>query len=94
MLERRSGHIVNISSIGVLASPVTGGGIPVSRPEQLFLAARASGLTGPDAWAEAAARVLRTDGPAQEGLVQAARVFARGRLPVLQALEVALPVAR
>lgn len=79
--------------IAVLASPVTGGGIPVSRAEQLFLAARAAGLTGPDAWAEAAARVLRTDGPAQEGLVQAARVFARRRLPVLQVLEVALPVA-
>ncbi len=38
--------------IHALASPVTGGGVPVSRIQQLFLLARKQGARSPDAWAQ------------------------------------------
>ncbi len=38
--------------LNYLASPVTGGGIPTSRAEQLFLGAISRGRTNPDEWAE------------------------------------------
>jgi SAM-dependent methyltransferase len=42
------------SDLNYLASPVTGGGIPVSRSEQLFLSAMHGGKETPDEWAEEA----------------------------------------
>jgi len=36
----------------VLASPVTGGGVPVSRIHQLFILAWKEGARSPDAWAK------------------------------------------
>ena len=45
-------------SIGALASPVTGGGIPVGRFQQLFLLARAQGARSPADWAAFAWKCL------------------------------------
>ena len=50
------------TSSGHLASPVTGGGIPVGRDHQLFLLARAEGNQKPDDWARAAMRYLAEQG--------------------------------
>lgn len=69
-----------------LASPVTGGGIPVGRREQLFLAERRAGETRPDEWARAAAKVLPTEPLAD--MIDQARAFADGELPVLRSLQV------
>ena len=38
--------------VNYLASPVTGGGVPVERYHQLFLLARSEGLESPDLWAQ------------------------------------------
>ncbi len=86
-----------------LASPVTGGGIPVSRPQQLFLLARARGQKTPDEWAQtvwqifsAQNEVMIKDGRTLQGaaenlaeLTAQAREFAAKRLPVLTALQIA-----
>lgn len=70
-----------------LASPVTGGGIPVSRKQLLFLAEMLRGRTRPEDWAGYAAKVLAAE--ADPGrLIADARTFATDRLPRLRALQV------
>jgi len=89
--------------VGCLASPVTGGGFPVRRIDQLFLLARSLGLDGIDALARFAADVLQSQGQRimHEGqpvlddaqqldmLRTQAQAFDATRLPVLLALGVA-----
>jgi len=86
--------------IAVLASPVTGGGIPVSNLHQLFLASAGSGKTEPDDWARDAWAILEAkghhvvkDGKAlqtpEENLAEllvSARELQAKRLPMLKAL--------
>lgn len=86
--------------VDYLASPVTGGGIPVSRFQQLFVAAIADGAATPQAWAahawariEALGQKLLKDGQlveaAEENLAELTRQaeeFQAKRLPVLRAL--------
>ncbi|MCM0019927.1 MAG: class I SAM-dependent methyltransferase, partial [Tagaea sp.] len=47
---------------GNLASPVTGGAVPATRFEQIFLLARAEGHATPDAWADYAWGILDSQG--------------------------------
>jgi len=89
--------------LGTLASPVTGGGIPVSRFHQLFLLARTQGHATPDemarfAWDLLAAqghqvlkdgKPLETPEESREALAAGAREFIDTRLPVLQSLQIA-----
>lgn len=49
-------------SVRYLASPVTGGGVPVARYYQLFLLARAEGFSSPTEWAQIAWRYLDAQG--------------------------------
>lgn len=86
--------------IAVLASPVTGGAIPVSHLHQLFLASAGSGEREPEQWAREAWEILRAkghqvmkDGKALETpeqnlaeLLVNARELQAKRLPVLKAL--------
>jgi SAM-dependent methyltransferase len=85
---------------GHLASPVTGGAVPATRFEQLFLLARADGAPTPEAWAADAWDALERQGErvVRDGrmltraedslaeLVRQARAFAAGRLKLLDAL--------
>jgi SAM-dependent methyltransferase len=85
-----------------LASPVTGAGLRVPRLEQLFLAARAGGAKGPEAWAAEvdavfAAQdlaVLKDGRPIEDAaatraeLVRLAEAFQAERLPLLTRLGV------
>ena len=50
--------------LGYLASPVTGGGYPVSRFEQLYLLAQQQGHSSPEAWANFAWGILAIQGQA------------------------------
>lgn len=84
------------TDIGFLASPVTGGGIPTTRFQQIFLLARSEGEGSPEAWAEYAWTVLKaqnqhlikngkpieSDAENREQLVSLAREFAKSRLPL------------
>ena len=86
--------------ITFLASPVIGGGIPVSRVLQLFLLARHSGKKQPSEWATAAWELLSSQGqglikdgktletPEQNiaELTAQAQVFAEKQLPILKAI--------
>jgi SAM-dependent methyltransferase len=99
LLQRSRGS----GDIGHLASPVTGGGIPVSRFPQLFLLARQQGLAKPEQWARHALdlmvqlkqRLLKEGKPLDSPeeiyneLVSQARVFAEKELPILKALQIA-----
>uniref|UniRef100_A0A832A7L1 Methyltransferase n=1 Tax=Desulfacinum infernum TaxID=35837 RepID=A0A832A7L1_9BACT len=105
--DRLNAHIMGkaraSNDLMYLASPVTGGGVPVSRFEQLFLLAAKKGRKQPAEWAEWAWEVLAAQGQrvVKEGRVlerpednlaelQAqARAFAEKRLPVLKALQIA-----
>jgi SAM-dependent methyltransferase len=83
--------------IAFLASPVTGGGVPVMRFEQFFLQAREDGLATPVEWATHTWRILASqgqrllkDGAAIDSeadnvaeLTRQAEVFATQRLPIL-----------
>ena len=89
--------------IDFLASPVTGGGIEVSRIEQSFLSSLAQGETEPLKWAEKAlsqvsaqrltddnrANSLDTPANQHEVLLAEATFFAQKRLPILKALGIA-----
>lgn len=91
------------SQIGYMASPVTGGGIAVGRFAQLFLLAISQGKRSPAEWAATAWQVLAAHGQrlsnggvtlesAEDNLAELtkqAEVFARTRLPVLKALQIA-----
>lgn len=88
--------------VACLASPVTGGGFPVARIDQLFLLARSLGQGTSDAWAEVAASALRAQGQRlmrdgkqvdddeqQRDVLRAqAKTFESERLPILLALQV------
>ena len=88
------------SGVSHAASPVTGGGVLVNRFNQLFLAARNSGLTEPAQWAQAAWQSLNDQGQrlmrngatletAEENLAELtsqATAFAQKNLPILTAL--------
>jgi SAM-dependent methyltransferase len=94
---RSGGELTN------LASPVTGGGIVVSRSHQLFLLGRTEGRSGEDALAQFAwdllaaqnQRMVKDGKPIETPeenlaeLARDAREFIDQRLPVLQALRVA-----
>ena len=71
--------------IQTLASPMTGGGVPVDRVEQLFLLARSEGRR-PDEWAAHARDILGHDALEIEARTEA---FTRERLPLLERLGVA-----
>ena len=105
--ERLNPHLMrkarSANDITVLASPVSGGGVNVSRFAQLFLLARLHGHKEPAAWAQFAwqqlamqnQRLLK-DGKALDTpednlaeLQQQAGQFAASQLPVLKALQVA-----
>ena len=70
-----------------LASPVTGGGVPVERLAQLFLLARQRGSADPQAWARLAQELSPGEDPGQ--IAARARSFAGGELALLQALKIA-----
>ena len=86
-----------------LASPVTGGGVGVSRFEQLFLGAIAEGRKTPAEWAQVAWDVIASQGQKivkdgqtldskEENLAELGRqadLFANGRLGMLTALGIA-----
>jgi hypothetical protein len=88
--------------VNFLASPVTGGAVGVSRFQQLFLNAMASGAKTPEDWARSAWSVLSgfgqqivKDGKQLEGpeaniaeLVVQAKEFSAKRLGVLKSLKV------
>jgi SAM-dependent methyltransferase len=90
------------SDIGVLASPLVAGGVPVDRLQQLFLMARSTGRESAAEWASYAWETLKVqgqrimkEGVALEGedanlaeLLTRAETFKRKRLPALQALQV------
>ena len=90
------------SDIGVLASPVTGGGVNVSRFQQLFLLDIAQGKKQPAGWAQSVAQILASHGQslvkdgkalqtAEENLAELtaqANSFAEKQLPILKALQV------
>ena len=89
--DKLNAHLIAVArtsgDVHALASPVTGGGISVSRKEQLFLAEALQGRTRPDDWAGHAAEVLAAYAPVVD-LTDAARAFATDRLPLLRALQV------
>ena len=105
--DRLNAHLIDRARMGGdvtwLASPVTGGGVEVSRFQQMFLAARAKGLEKPAEWANDAWNVLstqgqplmkdgqplKTDDESLAELTKQATEFAESRLPVLQRLRVA-----
>ena len=68
--------------VSYLASPMTGGGVPVERYHQLFLLARSEGLESPDQWAQMTLRWLAAEGErvvptVLSGLVAKARAMGR-----------------
>lgn len=91
------------ADVAYLASPVTGGGIPAGRFDQLFLLARGAGLAAPGEWAQYASALLDAQGqrlvkdgktvdagqPQLAALNERAAEFATMRLPVLEALGIA-----
>ena len=89
--DRLNAHLIAEAGISgkvhALASPVTGGGIPVGGKELLFLAAALQGGTRPDDWAGHAAKVLAANATVVD-LAIAAHAFAADRLPLLRALQV------
>ncbi len=90
------------TAIHYLASPLTGGGVPVERLHQLFLLSISDGVKVPAEWAKAAWGLLSSqgqrvmkDGKALEGdaanlaeIEGRAREFAEKRLPLLKTLMV------
>ena len=91
-----------VGESGYLASPVTGGGVAVSRSEVLFLQSLRDGSTCPEDWARFAwadfsreLSAIPASTPIAAGeekltaLTDEAKVFGERRLPVLRALEVA-----
>ena len=71
--------------IQFLASPVTGGGIPLSRAERLFLGAWHRGARTPNDWVKAATEAPLPVGTPVPQLLKEALYF-QTRLPGLRAL--------
>lgn len=105
--DRLNAYLMDLSrsssQVGFLVSPVSGGGYPVHRFPQLFLAARERGLQTPQEWAHdiwmlaesQQVRLLKDNKPIEteeEGLAEMNRLaeqFAEKELPTLLALQVA-----
>ncbi|MBW9075625.1 methyltransferase regulatory domain-containing protein [Agrobacterium deltaense] len=97
-------HAENNEDHQFLASPVTGGGLMVSRAERLYLLAIDEGKDGPKDWARLAWRILEPQGQRllKDGkileteednvaeLTARAEEFMRYRLPILQSLKIEL----
>lgn len=97
MIKSRSAN-----ELGYLASPVSGGGIPISRFDQLFILAIKSGKKLPKDWALFVWEILSSQGQriSKEGktletvegniaeLSSQANVFLQKQLPILKALEI------
>jgi hypothetical protein len=90
------------NDMAYLASPMTGGGVPVNRFQQLFLLALQSGLTTPQDWTQMVwqllqaqgqrliheGRMLESDEANRAELLRQAEKFQQDRLPILQALQI------
>lgn len=105
--DKLNQHLLSMAkssaNVNYLASPVTGGGIPIARFSQLFLLARAQGKKQPDEWATYAWEILdaqrqkivkngATLATAEENLAElraAAKTFNDEQLPILKALAIA-----
>jgi SAM-dependent methyltransferase len=91
------------NDLGYLASPVTGGGIPVNRFQQLFLLSMQQGKKQPADWAKDTWAILSAQGQrllkegkpldtAEDNLAELttqAQTFADKQLPILKALQIA-----
>lgn len=91
------------NDIGYLASPVTGGGYPVGRFQQLFILSITQGKKHPAEWAQFAWQTIGAQGQklvkegktldtAEENLAELtaqAQTFAEKQLPILKALQIA-----
>jgi SAM-dependent methyltransferase len=104
--ERLNTHLIERSRVSGdlswLASPVIGGGVEVSRFQQMFLAARARGLKKPEDWARDAwgillkqnqflikdGQTLQTEEENLNELSAQAKALAEKRLPLLKRLQV------
>ncbi|MFA9215939.1 MAG: methyltransferase regulatory domain-containing protein [Sphingomonadaceae bacterium] len=88
--------------VAYLTSPVTGGGVPVSHIQQMFIHAREQGAASVQQWAHHAwnaltqqgkrllkeGKALESDAATLAELEQQASAFAAKQLPILQALQV------
>jgi len=103
--DRLNRHLINRSrgtaDINYLASPVTGGGVTVSRFQQLFMLAMQQGQKTPQEWAASAWQLLKAQGQRllregkpldkeEENLAELQREAEKfqQRLPILRALQV------
>jgi hypothetical protein len=89
------------ADISYLASPVTGGGIPANRFQQLFMLALVQGKQLPEEWAQSTWQVLAVQGQKivkegktletpEENLAELniqATAFATKQLPIMKALQ-------
>ena len=105
--DRLNAYLLNLArgsgEVASVASPVTGGGVPVTRFQQLLLLGRAQGQRRPEEWANYCWQVLASqnqrvlkDGKTliqpEENIAELTRQaheFAEKRLPILKALEIA-----
>jgi hypothetical protein len=105
--DRINGYLMDKArgwtEMAYLGSPVSGGGVPVSRVEQLFLLARSQGRQQPREWADSCWQVLASQGqrvikegkvvedPAENlaELTRQATEFGAKKLPILKALSIA-----
>jgi SAM-dependent methyltransferase len=92
----------NTNEVSFLASPVTGGGIPANRIEQLFTSSIMRGLDNPEAWATEAWQILSaqghrllnngiaidTDQGNIEELMTKAKEFAENRVQIFKKLRI------
>ena len=104
--QRLNSHLIERSRVSGdvtwLASPVIGGGVEVSRFQQMFLAARARGVKKPEDWARDAwsilqkqnqslikdGQMLQTEDENLKELNAQAKALADVRLPLLKRLQV------
>ncbi len=105
--DKLNTHLLNKarggSEISFLASPVTGGGIPLLRFQQLFLSAYSQGKKQPAEWAQSVWQILGAQGQklikdgkpletADDNLAELtaqATLFGQKQLPILKALQIA-----
>lgn len=90
------------NDVAYLASPVTGGGYPVSRFQQLFLLAQSQGQKTPDAWANFVWQILASQGQQlikagatlttpeenMKELTEQATTFHEKLMPIIKALQI------